>query len=176
MKKDEWVWGRELIVWGYDPSHRYTFKILEPKKGRQGCLSLQYHDEKSETWLCIRGTAWALVVADGKVCTRLMRPGDIQVLPAGVIHRLMGVTDDVQVAEPSSVDIHAADKETAKDVIRLHCVMGREAAPARSEYEKNIVRKCIEYTEEAIIAIEKGDLPVEHDGSYLLGRGAEKLW
>ena len=176
MKTDDWVWGQEIIIWGDEPSHEYTFKILQPKKGRDGCLSLQFHNGKSESWLCLRGTAWTLVVADGRVCTRLLYPGDIQVLRAGVIHRLMGVTDDVQVAEPSSPDRHAADKSAAKDVVRLHCVMGRESVPPRTEEEAEVVRTSIAYTEEAIAAVERGEMPCEHNAAYLLEHGGASLW
>ncbi len=158
---DEWRWGKEQILWGYEPDHRYTFKVLEPKKGREGCLSLQYHHEKSETWAVFRGTAWAMVVVNGEVCTRLMKAGDVQNLSAGMIHRLMAVSDDVQVLEPSTPDAHAADKNAPKDVVRLHCVFGRECADPRSDEEKQIVEKCIQVTEDAIVAIEKGEVPVE---------------
>lgn len=176
MQTDDWPWGRELIIWGFDPSHEFTFKVLEPKKGRGGCLSLQYHNNKSEAWLCIRGTAWVLIIADGKVCTRVLKPGDIQTLPAGVIHRLMGISDDVQVVEPSTPDRHAADKSAEKDVVRLHCIMGRECAEPRSEEEAALVKTAVTYTEEAIKAVEQGKLPPEHEPEFLKGRGAERLW
>jgi hypothetical protein len=175
LQIDQWVWGREKIVWGFHPSHKYTFKIIEPLKGRQGCMSLQYHNQKSETWLVIRGIAWGLVVVDGKVCTRLMRPGDIQNLPTGCIHRMMGVTDDVQVVEPSTPDAHAADKSVPKDVVRLHCVLGREVASPRNEAEAEIVKRCIDATEDAIRAIEGGRLPVEQNLESLQGYGAANI-
>lgn len=175
MKTDDWVWGRELVIWGYDPGHKYTFKILEPRKGRDGCLSLQYHNEKSESWLVLRGTAWALLVMGGTVCTRLMREGDIQTIEAGVIHRLMAVTADLRVAEPSSPDRHAADKTAPKDVVRLHCIMGRPVVSPRDPREEAIVKKCIEYTEEAIACIEKGVEPPEYEVDLLKLHGAEAL-
>ena len=175
MHVDVWPWGREQIIWGDEASHRYTLKILEPKKGRAGCLSLQKHDEKSETWVCYRGVAWTLVVVDGVVCTRIMRPGDIQTLDCGVIHRLMGVSDDVQVIEPSTPDAHAADKTAHKDVIRLHCMMGRECAEPRDEKEAEIVKRCIELSEEACECIERGETPQEHNAELLSGRGALRI-
>ncbi|MCB0333300.1 MAG: hypothetical protein KDD55_07360 [Bdellovibrionales bacterium] len=172
---DEWAWGREQIIWGYDPSHEYTCKILEPKKGRQGCLSLQYHHKKSESWIVYRGVAWAVIALEGKVCTRVLRKGDIQNLPAGSIHRLMGLSDDLQVIEPSTPDAHAADKSVKKDVVRLHCVFGRECSEPRSEEEAALVKTCIEYTEEAIGCVERGNEPPEHNREWLNSRGAFSL-
>jgi len=176
MKVDQWIWGRELVIWGYDSSHKYTFKIEEPRKGRSGCLSLQYHNEKSETWLCIRGTVWALAVIDGKVCTWLMQPGDSLSLDTGIMHRMMGASDDVQVAEASTPDAHAADKNSPKDVVRLHCTMGREVSAPRNKEESDIVKKCVEYTEEAISFIERGEVPPEHDSDFLKSKWATRLW
>lgn len=175
IHEDSWVWGREKIIWGFDCSHRYTFKILEPLCGRAGCLSLQYHLRKSETWLVLRGMAWVLVVVDGKVCTRIMRAGDIQNLPCGVIHRVTGITSDVQIAEPSTPDEHAADKNIPKDVLRLHCYHGRPLTAPRDATEKSIVDLCIRYSDEAMDAISRNELPVEHDVQFLSGRGAFHL-
>lgn len=156
MKIDSWVWGNERVIWGYDPSHKYTLKILEPKVGKLGCLSLQYHLEKSETWICFRGKAWALAVINGEVATTILESGSIIPLPTGTIHRLMGVTENCQIIEPSTPDKHAADKSISKDVVRLHCVLGREVEPPRSDEEKRILERCIEVTEEAIFLIESG--------------------
>lgn len=175
VKTDEWVWGTEMIVWGYESSHAYTFKIIEPKQGRAGCMSLQYHNEKSETWLVLRGTIWGLAVIGDTVCTRLMSAGDIQNLPTGVIHRLMGVTADARVAEPSTPDRHAADKSVKKDVVRLHCVLGRECVAPRDAREEKIVKQAILYTEEAIAAIERGQMPIEHNRALLDSHGALRL-
>lgn len=175
LQIDSWNWGNEIIIWGFDPSHKYTFKILEPKRGREGCLSLQYHHVKSESWLLLRGTAWALVAFDDKVCTRILRPGDIQNLGAGTIHRLMGVSDDVRVAEPSTPDAHAADKTAVKDVVRLHCVFGRPVTAARDEKERRLIERCIKVTEDAISQIEKGKVPEELNRELLNFHGAYSL-
>jgi mannose-6-phosphate isomerase-like protein (cupin superfamily) len=175
VQTDSWVWGDELIVWGFDPSHRYTFKILQPKRGRTGCLSLQYHHQKSESWLVIRGIAWTLVAVDGTVCTRVMRPGDIQNLSAGMIHRVAAVSDDLQIVEPSTPDAHAADKSVPKDVVRLHCVHGRPIDAPRNESEKRVVETAIQYTEEAMQAIEAGKTPPEHNRAFLDTHGASHL-
>lgn len=172
IKTDQWIWGNEGIIWGFDPSHKYTFKLIEPKQGRAGCMSLQYHHEKSETWIVWRGTIWGLVVAEGKVCTRIMRRGDIQNLPTGCIHRLMGLSPDAQVLEPSTPDRHAADKSVPKDVVRLHCVLGREVSPPGTEDERRLIEQCIGVTEAAIRAHESGCEPEELNRDVLSRHGA----
>jgi hypothetical protein len=172
IKKDTWVWGNETIVWGYHPEHKYTFKILEPKVGRPGCLSLQYHNQKSESWLQLRGESWILVCLGNKVCTKIMKPGDIQNLPTGVIHRLMAVTADCQVAEPSTPDAHAADKNAPKDVIRLACVHGRECSAARNSAEEQLVKESILISESAIKALEAGQRPEEINTELLQSLGS----
>ena len=171
---DTWPWGREKIIWGYDPAHKYTLKILEPKLGRAGCLSLQYHNQKSESWVVIRGMAWALLAQDGVVSTRIMRPGDIQNIPAGVIHRLMACSSDLQVLEPSTPDRHAADKSVAKDIVRFHCVFGRPGASARDNAEQQLIDQCIKLTEVAMADIDRAAVPTEHnrpalEGAYNVG-------
>lgn len=171
-KKDTWVWGTETIVWGYSPEHKYTFKILEPKVGRPGCLSLQYHNQKSESWLQLRGQSWILVCIGNNVCTKILKPGDVQNLPTGVIHRLMAVTPDCQVAEPSTPDAHAADKSAVKDVIRLACVHGRECSEPRNLQEAELIKEAIRISEEAIAAIEAGRIPAEINSAKLGELGA----
>lgn len=166
IKIDEYVWGTETIVWGFDPSHKYTFKLLRPHKGRTGCLSLQYHNHKSESWLVTRGVAWCVVIQDWKVTTKVLWPGQVLNLEAGVIHRLMALTEDCEVAEASTLDAHAADKTITKDVIRLHCVHGRECIRPKSEFEQELVDAAVAMTERAIAANEKGEWPQEE--SYQL--------
>ena len=175
LQVDQWTWGRELIVWGYLPEHRYTLKVIEPKPGRAGCLSLQYHHEKSESWIVLRGIAWILVIIGEQATTRIMRAGDIQNLETGVIHRLMALSDDLQLIEPSTPDRHASDKSAPKDVVRLHCVHGRQCAQPRDEKEARLVKQAIAYTEEAIKCVESGTLPPEHNAELLVGQGAFSL-
>jgi len=110
-----------------------------------------------------------LVVVDKLVCTRVMRKGDIQNLPTGSIHRLMGISQDARVLEPSTPDLHAADKSQPKDVVRLHCVLGREVSPARTPEEGELVKECVQITEEAIAAIERGAQPEQLNISRLIG-------
>ncbi len=138
-------------------------------------MSLQYHAEKSETWVVWRGVIWGLIVIGGAVCTRLMRAGDVQNLETGCIHRLMVERADAQVLEPSTPDRHAADQTVPKDVVRLHCVLGRAVSPPRSAGEAAIVQTAIEFTEEAIASIEAGQLPKEHNLDVLIRNGAVSI-
>ncbi len=169
--EDEWVWGKETLLWGYESEHAYTLKLLKPKKGRDGCLSLQYHHQKSESWYVLHGRAWALIIQDGEVITRIMQTGDFQNLPTGTIHRLMGLSDDVVVLESSTPDAHAADKTAKKDVVRLHCVHGRECESFDDPEKQALVHKAIEVTETAISAINSGGCPAESSVNLLLGAG-----
>lgn len=175
LQVDSWIWGSETIVWGFEPSHQYTCKVLAPKKGRAGCLSLQYHNVKSESWIQFTGSAWALLVIDGIVCTRIMHPGAIQNIPTGTIHRVMGLSDDCRIIEPSTPDRHAADKTKPKDVVRLHCVLGREVSPPRDDKEKKIIEQAIAITEQACKAIEQGEPIIEFNLDLLFERSAGQI-
>jgi len=172
---DRWVWGTETILWGFKPDHDYTLKVLEPLVGRPGCLSLQYHNRKTESWITWQGIAWGLLVIEDTVCTRIMRSGDIQAIDRGVIHRLMGLSPDCKVIEPSTPDHHAADKNQPKDVIRLHCVLGRDVIAPRDAAEAVIVAQAIKITEEAIACVEAGKLPPEYGAEILARNGAGQI-
>ena len=175
MTLDTWVWGTERILWGFEPQHQYTFKVLEPKVGSAGCMSLQYHQEKSESWLVLRGEIWALFIVDGKVCTRIMRPRDGQHIIPGVIHRLAGMSADAQMLEPSTPDRHAADKSVPKDVVSLHCVHGRECVLGRNAAEIALIDESIAVTTSAMAAIEAGSTPAEINTDVLARFGAFNL-
>lgn len=175
LKVDTWPWGIERVVWGFEPGHQFTFKLLEPKRGRAGCMSLQYHHEKSELWMVLRGEIWALVVVGDQVCTRIMGPGDIQTLPVGTIHRMMGLSDDARVAEPSTPDRHAADKSVAKDVVRLHCYQGRAVAQLDEAHQRKLVARCVELSDQAVAAVERGVRPDELNSQLLIGHGAYRV-
>ncbi len=143
---DSYIWGEEDIIWGYEVTHQYTLKILRPKLGLAGALSLQYHNEKSESWYVLKGTAWMLLIDNGEIITRTMHKGDIQTLPAGVIHRLMALSSDLEVLEASTPDRHAADKSYHKDVVRLACAHGRPVSAPRTPEEARLVAAAIEVT------------------------------
>ncbi len=175
LQVDHWPWGDETIIWGFKPNHAYTLKLIEPKPGRAGCLSLQSHAQKSETWVVMRGTGWGLAIYEGKVCTQILNPGSVQTNEPGVIHRLMAVSADFRLVEASSLDAHAADKSKAKDVIRYHCFLGRECERPGDPKLAALVDKAIEYSEEACKYVEQDKLPLEHDPQHIASRIAFKL-
>ena len=172
---DSWIWGKEVLIWGAASTHQYTCKVLQPKVGRSGMLSLQYHHEKSESWIQLTGMSWAMIIINGVISTRIMRPGDVQNIECGVIHRLMGLTNDCQIIEPSTPDKHAADKTIAKDVVRLHCVLGREIARPRNSAETALIIEAIKISEDAIKAVESGALPEEINVSALMAQTGFQL-
>jgi len=158
---DEYVWGVEDILVGYKSEHPYTFKLLKPKKGRSGCLSLQYHNQKSETWVVVAGIAWGLTIVNDIVQSYVLRPGDHLTIKAGTVHRLLAVTDDTVVAEASTPDTYAANKKAIKDVVRLHCVHGRECQVPGDIFQCKLVLEAIQLTESAISVVESGSVPEE---------------
>lgn len=163
MKKqiDTYPWGSEEIVWGHNTNQLYTFKLLRPKIGKAGCLSLQYHHKKCETWLGVQGIGWGLIISPNNlVRTVLIHPGQYITHLPYTIHRLMGVTKDFVLAEASTPDAYAADKTAIKDVVRLHCVHGRACDESPDRFKK-AVKLSIELTEEAIERINQGLLPEE---------------
>lgn len=166
---DSYVWGEEEILYGYKPEHQHTYKLLKPKKGRQGCLSLQYHLHKSETWVVAKGIAWGLTIEGDQIQTHILHPGDHLNLPAGTIHRLMAVTDDCVVAEASTPDRYAADKSVQKDVVRLHCVHGRDCVLPDEIFKSKLVLSAIHATEAAIADVENGKVPEEVSSSDFSG-------
>jgi mannose-6-phosphate isomerase-like protein (cupin superfamily) len=158
-QKDSYVWGSETILWGSSLDHKYTYKLLLPNVGKSGCLSLQSHKYKSETWLVTKGLVWAVVISDWKVTSMVLKEGDFLNLEAGTIHRLMGITEGCTVAEASTPDRHAADKSIKKDVIRWHCVFGRECVTPTTEFDKELIEVAVSMTDRAIFQIDKGQLP-----------------
>lgn len=146
---DRYVWGEEQILCGFDPSHKYTFKLLKPKPGREGCLSLQSHEYKEETWYVVQGTAWGVFIDGDVVYSKVLPKGSAVHIPAGRIHRLVSLAKGTTVAEASTPDAHAADKQAMKDVIRYHCVHGRTCVKVDSPYDI-LVAKAVEFTNQVL--------------------------
>ena len=85
-------WGEETI---YTPKESaYTFKQI---KINDGCrLSLQSHTDKSETFILISGKADLLVGLDvNELKTINLNLGQNYNIPAGTIHRLVGIKDAI---------------------------------------------------------------------------------
>jgi allophanate hydrolase subunit 2 len=111
------------------------------------------------------------MIQSGEVITRIMKKGDFQNLPAGTVHRMMALSDDAKVLESSTPDRHAADKSVPKDVVRLHCVHGRECESFDDAQQQAVVERSIQVTEEAIATLEQGGRPAEISLGMLDGAG-----
>lgn len=105
-------WGSEEI---FAETDRYVGKILTVREGHE--LSLQYHRMKDETMRLLEGSCELhLRTAEGEERRVVMRPGDAQHIPPGVVHRLVAVTD-VRLVEVSTPELG--------DVVRIEDRYGR---------------------------------------------------
>jgi len=83
--------------WGYErhlvpPETPYMLKIIHINAGAR--LSLQVHDEKSESWTLVNGQAAVIWENNqGELVTTELEPGVGYTTQIGQKHRLMGVTD-----------------------------------------------------------------------------------
>jgi mannose-6-phosphate isomerase-like protein (cupin superfamily) len=114
--------AEESIVekpWGYEVrwaiTDRYLGKILHVRKGE--ALSLQYHEQKDECLLIVRGAIDAeLGGEDGELKTIRMGEGDTVRLSPGTRHRFTAVED---------ADIYEVSTPEIDDVVRLEDRYGR---------------------------------------------------
>ena len=105
--------------WGYEVrwavTDRYLGKILHVRKGE--ALSLQYHEQKDEWLLVVRGCVDTEVGGEvGGLKTHRMREGDSVHLTPGTRHRLTAVED---------TDIYEVSTPEIDDVVRLEDRYGR---------------------------------------------------
>ena len=112
MKKVDKPWGYE--IW-YAYNNRYAGKLLHVEAGSK--LSRQYHRNKHETWLVIKGKIFATVGSDNGSDKKIqMNEGDWVELPPGTIHRIEALLDS-DIIEWSSPELD--------DLIRLEDEYGR---------------------------------------------------
>lgn len=108
--------GREMRPWGQfrvlDAGDGYWIKTLTVNPKQR--LSLQSHKERSEIWVCIRGTVLAEIgeVVNGKAVvteTRTLAEGEQITIPQGAVHRLSsatgGVVAEIALGRPTEADI-----------------------------------------------------------------------
>ena len=117
-RKVEKPWGWELI-WA-DAEH-YVGKILFVRAGQS--LSLQFHNEKDESWYLQDGRA-ELEMSDAGAAftnTEVVGPGAAFRLRPGTIHRVRAV-EDTTMLEVSTPHLD--------DVVRLEDAYGREGTSA----------------------------------------------
>ena len=112
-RKVEKPWGWEL-VWA--ETETYVGKLLFIRAGE--ALSLQYHEEKDESWLVREGRVRIDLGAPGSELETIeVEPGAAFHLPPGTVHRLTAI-EDTLVLEVSTPHLD--------DVVRLDDRYGRE--------------------------------------------------
>jgi len=101
--------GRDVRPWGSytvlvdAPDHKV--KTITIKAGQR--ISLQRHQKRSETWICVKGKLEVFrcsvlqIVPSQKnaQCTVTLDPGQIAVIPRGVVHRAKAVGVDTTFIE-----------------------------------------------------------------------------
>ncbi len=112
-RRVEKPWGWEL-VWA--EADTYVGKLLFVRAGES--LSLQYHEQKDESWLVHDGRA-RLELGDvgGELETVEIGPGDAFHFRPGTVHRVTAI-EDTLVIEASTTQLD--------DVVRLEDAYGRE--------------------------------------------------
>ena len=111
-------WGWELI-WAHTDD--YLGKVLFVKAGES--LSLQYHEQKDESWLIQSGLARIELgsVDDGELAEDTVGPGAAFHYRPGTVHRITAV-EDTTILEVSTPHLD--------DVVRLADSYGREGTSA----------------------------------------------
>jgi mannose-6-phosphate isomerase-like protein (cupin superfamily) len=117
-RRVEKPWGYELI-WAH--TDVYVGKVLFVKAGES--LSLQYHDEKDESWLIQSGRARIELgrVTDETFAEEVVGPGAAFHYVPGTVHRVTAV-EDTTILEVSTPQL--------EDVVRLADSYGREGTSA----------------------------------------------
>ncbi len=105
-------WGYELI-WAH--ADDYVGKILFVRAGQ--ALSLQYHEQKDESWLVQSGRAsLELGELGGELTPIEIGPGDAFRYRPGTVHRVTAI-EDTTIVEVSTTELD--------DVVRLDDRYGR---------------------------------------------------
>lgn len=106
-------WGQETI-WAH--TDKYAAKLLYISAGHK--LSLQYHENKSESILVLSGRIKFHWKEDGDPVARVsvMVPGESVDIPPGMIHRMEAI-DNAVLAEVSTPELD--------DVVRIEDDYGR---------------------------------------------------
>ena len=113
-RRVEKPWGYELI-WAH--ADAYVGKILFVRAGQS--LSLQFHNEKDESWYVQSGRAQLELgdVGQGALDTEVIAEGASFHFVPGTVHRVTAL-EDTTILEVSTPQLH--------DVVRLEDRYGRE--------------------------------------------------
>ena len=100
-------WGREIHL--TPQGLPYRFKILCIDAGKR--ISLQYHDQKKESWLLKSGRCKLIwqEQKDGELVETILEEGKVYTCEIGQQHRLQGITD-CEIWEVSTSDIGRPDR------------------------------------------------------------------
>ena len=118
VRRVEKPWGHELI-WAL--SDTYCGKVLFVKAG--AALSLQFHNEKDESWLVQSGRAMLELGDAGQqvLHEEVIGPGAAFRYRPGTVHRVTAI-EDTTILEVSTPQI--------EDIVRLEDLYGREGTSA----------------------------------------------
>jgi mannose-6-phosphate isomerase-like protein (cupin superfamily) len=117
VRRVEKPWGYELI---WAESDIYVGKVLFVKAGHS--LSLQYHEQKDESWLVRSGLAKIELGAVGEpMVEEVVGEGAAFRYRPGTVHRITAV-EDTTILEVSTPHLD--------DVVRLEDAYGREGTSA----------------------------------------------
>lgn len=118
-------WGRE--IW-FAQTSSYAGKILEVKKGKR--LSLQYHEEKSETQYVYSGKViFTFGNSKDDLEEVVLNPGDKFDIFPYTIHRVEAI-EDSQIFEVSTPQLH--------DVVRIEDDYNRPDKGNHEELDKEL--------------------------------------
>ena len=117
-RRTEKPWGHELL-WAL--SEQYAGKILFVKAGE--ALSLQFHNEKDESWYVLEGRAELELGGVGQAILNreIITAGDAFRYRPGTVHRVKAL-EDTRILEVSTPHLD--------DVVRLEDAYGREGTSA----------------------------------------------
>jgi mannose-6-phosphate isomerase-like protein (cupin superfamily) len=112
-RRVEKPWGWELI-WAH--AEGYAGKVLFVRAGHS--LSLQFHNEKDESWYVESGSAEIQLGDAGEavLSTEIVRPGACFRFRPGTVHRVRAL-EDTRILEVSTPQLD--------DVVRLEDAYGR---------------------------------------------------
>jgi mannose-6-phosphate isomerase-like protein (cupin superfamily) len=117
-RRTEKPWGHELL-WAL--TEEYAGKILFVKAGES--LSLQFHNEKDESWYVLEGRAELELggAGQGILNKGVITAGDAFRYRPGTVHRVRAL-EDTRILEVSTPHLD--------DVVRLEDAYGREGTSA----------------------------------------------
>ena len=112
VRKVDKPWGYELIIAQTD---RYVGKVLHIAPGQ--ALSLQYHEQKDETFYVASGEIELAVEESGEIVRRSLRRGESYRVSPPTRHRMTAGPEGCELFEVSTPEI--------EDVVRVEDRYGR---------------------------------------------------